>query len=988
MRRIIRTVLLCAAVMGVSRVGGQEITQPVRERIGESLTRTAQTMLRSGHITIDSVAVNRKRVELYASANCAYIPFRTDNVAAVYDSIRALLPGDLSKRQVVLFTDGQPIEELVPQPLRDRVDRKFKRFTTQYERPLVERVDVPYTPTEGLAGRHIAMWQSHGYYFEPKLNRWEWQRARIFETVEDLYTQSYVLPYLVPMLEHAGAYVMMPRERDTQIEEVVVDNDPVAVGRGDYTEKGAWTTGEGVGFAYSRTSYKDLENPFAEGTFRQTESVTHGTAPEVRWSPAITKEGDYAVYVSYKTLPQSVDDALYTVYHKGGTTQFRVNQTMGGGTWIYLGTFRFGAGESAAGSVVLSAASRKAGRTVTADGVKFGGGMGNIARIMPPEQRRGDMDYNYEVSGFPRYTEGARYWLQWAGFPDSVYTSTHQTNDYKDDYLCRGLWVNNLVGGSKNAPHREGLHIPIDLSLAFHTDAGTTPDDSIIGTLGIYYTHKTDGLYPNGTSRSLSRDLTDMVQSQIVADLKALYEPRWSRRGMWDDSYFEAHVPEVPAMLLELLSHQNFADMRYGLDPGFQFAVCRAIYKGILRFEAFQYKKEYVVQPLPVDHFQAQFEGENSVRLRWRPVTDSLEPTARPDRYVLYTRIDSGAFDNGRIVEAPDVRVAVEAGKLYSFRVAALNRGGESFPSETLAVCRVPNAKGTILIVNGFDRVDAPYSFVADSLAGFYDPIDHGVPYIKGINYIGSQYEFVRPTPYGDDDAAGFGASRADCETKVVAGNTFDYPSVHGRAMVQAGYSFVSCSNEALEEGLVRPADYTAVDLILGKQRETVVARGAHEGRYAAFSEAMQRTLRSYCEAGGRLMVSGAYVGSDLLRRDTTATSKAFANDILRLRLRTDRAALHGGVKAVSSPFRSITGRYIYNHTLNDSCYIVESPDAIEPADSAFTVFRYVENNLSAAVAYRGVWRVCALGFPIEAITDESSRAALVGGLLRFLTEQ
>jgi len=69
------------------------------------------------------------------------------------------------------------------------------------------------------------LWQSHGFYYEPKLTRWEWQRARIFQTVEDLYTQSYVLPFLVPMLENAGANVLMPRERDSQIAEVIVDND-------------------------------------------------------------------------------------------------------------------------------------------------------------------------------------------------------------------------------------------------------------------------------------------------------------------------------------------------------------------------------------------------------------------------------------------------------------------------------------------------------------------------------------------------------------------------------------------------------------------------------------------------------------------------------------------------------------------------------------------------------------------------------------------
>ena len=47
----------------------------------------------------------------------------------------------------------------------------------------------------------------------------------MFQSVEDKYTQSYVLPYVIPMLQNAGAIVMTPRERDTNPYEVVVDND-------------------------------------------------------------------------------------------------------------------------------------------------------------------------------------------------------------------------------------------------------------------------------------------------------------------------------------------------------------------------------------------------------------------------------------------------------------------------------------------------------------------------------------------------------------------------------------------------------------------------------------------------------------------------------------------------------------------------------------------------------------------------------------------
>ena len=48
---------------------------------------------------------------------------------------------------------------------------------------------------------------------------------RLFCTTEDLFTQSFIIPYLIPMLENAGANVFTPRERDTQKQEVIVDND-------------------------------------------------------------------------------------------------------------------------------------------------------------------------------------------------------------------------------------------------------------------------------------------------------------------------------------------------------------------------------------------------------------------------------------------------------------------------------------------------------------------------------------------------------------------------------------------------------------------------------------------------------------------------------------------------------------------------------------------------------------------------------------------
>ena len=108
----------------------------------------------------------------------------------------------------------------------------------------------------------------------------------------------------------------------------------------------------------------------------------------------------------------------------------------------------------------------------------------------------------------------------------------------------------------------------------------------------------------------LVRDLGDYMQSQIVNDVRALYTPHWQRRQLQNSSYAEARHPKVPGVLLELLSHQNYNDMRYGLDPRVKFTISRAIYKSMLRFIHAQYGTELVVQPLPVQAMQMSREDK------------------------------------------------------------------------------------------------------------------------------------------------------------------------------------------------------------------------------------------------------------------------------------------------------------------------------------------------------------------------------------------
>ena len=191
---------MLVAVLIPHTCGAQELSPEIRQEIGKFLDATARKEVSIGHITIDSVAIKGNALQLFANMNCAYIPFREDNVAEIYQGVSALLPAEFTKYKLQIRTNKRSIEELVPQVLRSKKDKKTKTFNPVASKPLVTDISAPYTPTNGLQNRHIALWQSHGWYYEPKLDRWEWQRARIFQTVEDLYTQSYLLPFLVPML--------------------------------------------------------------------------------------------------------------------------------------------------------------------------------------------------------------------------------------------------------------------------------------------------------------------------------------------------------------------------------------------------------------------------------------------------------------------------------------------------------------------------------------------------------------------------------------------------------------------------------------------------------------------------------------------------------------------------------------------------------------------------------------------------------------------
>lgn len=978
MRRLLAAcfaLMLAALPAAAGSIPSREELQPLCDSLSVRLLE--RTGVRT-ELEISRVLRRGKKIDVYFNSKLGDCPWRDGDVSWLRGWLAPELRREIPGYQLgEVFAGRVKIGELVTDPLESsgKSPRSRHHVQERERHSPVHEVDGPWWP-KGLSGRNIAVWQSHGIYYNEEQDQWMWQRARLHRTVEDMFTQSFVLPYLIPMLERAGAWVVTPRERDTGRMEYITDNDPSFEGErsgcmrraGTYSERGRWSDVAG-GFADVKREYLINENPFTLGSSRSI-ACSPDSKAEARWSPGILERGTYAVYVSYVSLEDSSPEALYTVHHLGGETAFKVDQRHGGSIWMYLGSFDMGPDSF----ITLSGAGPR-GKKVSADAVKVGGGMGKIARGPEGAER---------ISGYPSYIEGALYNMVWSG-TDTTLTRL-QSDDYHNDFGDRGRWVDMLV---------KDKGLPFDLTLAFHSDAGVTPNDSTVGTLTIYSLRGEKGRrFTAGGDRMASRQMADYIQSQICDDIRSQFDPEWQRRGTSDRGYSEARTSGTPAVLLELLSHQNFADMRYGHDPAFKFTTCRAVYKGMLKFLSAYYGCSYTVQPLPVQRMAARLDGSSKVRLSWKGVEDPLEPTATPTYYIVYTRVDDGAFDGGRKVKDNSVRLDIRPGHIYSYRVEACNEGGRSFPSETVSVGVPSGSRGKVLVVNNFTRISAPAWIDGEQFAGFDARIDSGVPYMSDISYIGENYEFRRALPWFSDDNAGHGASWDDHAGEIIAGNTFDYPAVHGQSLMELGYSFESMSAGAFCLYGARDAD--AVDLICGKQLTVPVGPGRNE--YQVFPKALREAISQTAERGTGIIVSGADIATDVwsyvypMEHDVADKTECarFVSGVLGYKLGSTAGTNVGSVDGMefwSSP--------------NEVSYSVEMPDALKPASPAAEVaLRYDRTGLPAAIAFTGTtpsgtssagtgttYRVFSLGVPIEALKDPSDRTTLLHQALDFVTE-
>lgn len=545
------------------------------------------------------------------------------------------------------------------------------------------------------------------------------------------------------------------------------------------------------------------------------------------------------------------------------------------------------------------------------------------ARVLSP--RAGLDQQALGASGMPQWTEGARYWLESQGADSSVW-KLYDGNEYKDDMKSRGTWVNSL-------------QTPVDLCIALHTDGFDSGNDStIVGTLAIYTAKDDDGnttLRDGSDREKTNRNLADWIQTSVTNDLKH-WNPEWTRRQLKEANYCESRMPVVPSIILELLSHKNMADMKYGLNPAFRFAAARAVYKGILRYLN---GPNAIVQPLPVQELSVNAEG----LLRWLPQLDSLESSAVPTYYMVYIQANDGEWDVQQVEKKTELQLDLKPNVKYNFYVAAGNDGGLSMPSPIISAYL--NHQSPILIIDAFDDVYGPEWFADSTYAGIV-PGSYACEDGFSCAYIGQQWDYVRSSKWLNDDNCGFGACYRDFAGRLTIGNTHDYAAQHGHVLRKMRISYVSCT-----AGMAQvDSTYALIDVVCGRQRQPL-------------SDTLRSMLADYLTSGGKLLMSTDHF---------SAIEPAWAKQYLHATYHAPRATRSG---RINSPRHRL---YQLQLEPNEEQLFTCTPEALRPVEDAQAVATYEDMRCTAGVGYQSpitndqlpMTKTLVYGFPLEAVMD------------------
>ncbi|UCG15830.1 MAG: N-acetylmuramoyl-L-alanine amidase [Phycisphaerales bacterium] len=831
-----------------------------------------------------------------------------------YDSLQAFLPG------------GSPSAAQPRPPAPSQETAPVEPVSTvapQGERGLGgATVQAARQPIGALTGVTVFVNAGHGWTADDNNNdpdTWFLQRPGDLWDMNEDHGNLDQLNYFVHYAFNAGATVVPFRPVGWQPIEIVLDNDDAAV-----TYTGAWST---------NTTNPKYYGTNASDRYRFATAATTESATAV-YTPTITVTGFYPVYC-FAIASDNRTLQTYRIKHSGGISEVAVDHRLVGNGWVWLGNYYLEAGGD--NYVKITNESPDAGNVI-ADAIRWGSGMGDIAR----GSGAGNM-----ISGYARDEECARYWAHSelgnnaTGFSaSSIWDSS--TSDQNDNVRTAAHWAREM--------NQEPSDLTVDrwkrIYLEFHTNAfngSARGQITLITDLG---------------ATMYQEEYAVILADEVDADMLTLdseFEHSWVDRASptYTSSYGAICTPangdEFDATIVELAFHDNQQDAELLRDCRVRSAMAKSCVQGIVRFlnTLSGSQVPLAFAPDTPRKVRAIDAGGGDVVLSW---TVPLSDQARGDPatgYVIYQSGNGYGFGDPITTNGLSVTLSgLPVGETRYYRIAATNDGGESMPSEVLAVRRPAEGTAPVLIVNGFDQLRRQQNYVQ---------------------------EFLFPPAY-----AGMTPERQTWRRS----NSYDYTVQHAEALAAAGAAFSTCADESVNEGDILLADYHTVVWISGEQRTEAELTPNTGGPTLTATE--QTLLSTFLTNGGGLFLSGAEIAYDL---DDQANGRTFYENTVKANFIGDDADTYTATGA--GGILGGIGTFDFDPA-NGAPYNVNSPDQIAPQPGAEAILSYVGGaGGTAGVQYdqNKVYRVVTFGFPFETISSATTRADIMQEIMGFLEE-
>lgn len=770
-------------------------------------------------------------------------------------------------------------------------------------------VQAAQQPAGALSG--VVIYAAAGHGWTAGTSDWFLQRPVLLDMNED-HGNIDQLNYFVNYAFNAGATVVPTRPVGWQPVEVVLDQDDPEV-----TYTGAWSDSTyAIHYENGRTN--------SGVSYRFSSAVSTETAT-ARYTPTLPYDDFYPVYCFTPASTNRVRQT-YRIAHSGGISEVVVDHREVGNGWVWLGDYYCKADGSSYVEITNQAAESG---VIVADAIRWGCGMGDYEPYGTGS-----------ASGYQRAEEGQRYWAavelgeNASGFDSTIWDLPGY--DDRSDNIGAGARVaremNQVPAGGILVDRYKRIY------LEFHTNAssGTARGQICLITTTGATTYQTQ--FAQTLSNEVDADLL------IVDDT---FEHAWVDRTSttYTDGYGAISTgnndDEFDATIVELAFHDNQEDAELLRDPRVRAAMARACVHGITRFlhSLSGSTVPLAFAPDTPRNFAVVDLGGGDVQLQW---TAPLSDGARGDPatgYVIYQSTDGYGFGSPIVLGnvTSSTLTGLPAGEVRYFRVAARNAGGESMPTEVLAVRRASDGSvGDVLIVNGFDR-----------LRRTNDPVQ----------------TFLFPAAY-----AGLSIQRQIWRQS----NSFDYVIQHGGALAALDEGFSSCANDAVAAGVVQLADYAVVDWILGTE--------SYED--ATFDATEQTLVANYLNAGGKLFASGSNLAFDLIGQSGGST---FAQEALQVGYVGDDAGTYDVVPADNGIFNGLAS-FSFAPAAG-APYDVPAPDQLDTRPDSAVCLYYVGATAGiAGVQYTSAtYNVVVFGFPFEAIGDAGMRTDIMARVLNFL---